>query len=60
MPRGRIPSPAVERKHRKVKPIRDPTLFEMEKLKLAGNLANLLRIERPYSEPGVLVSFVSI
>ena len=33
----RIPSPAVERKHPKAKPIRDPALFEMEKLELAGD-----------------------
>ncbi len=36
----------------KVTPIRDPTLFEMEKLEQAANLTTDLKIERPYSLPG--------
>jgi len=37
----------------KIEPIREPTLFEVEKLELAGNIANMLSIERPHSEPGI-------
>jgi uncharacterized protein YecE (DUF72 family) len=40
-------------KRSKVEPIRDPTLFEMGKLEDAGRLANALKVERPYSEPGL-------
>ncbi len=36
-------------------PIRNPTLFEMEKLDQAAELANELKIERPYSPPGILL-----
>ena len=36
-------------------PIRNPTLFEMEKLDEAGRLANSLEVQRPYSEPGLLL-----
>jgi uncharacterized protein YecE (DUF72 family) len=36
-------------------PIKDPTLFEMSKLEEAGILANSLSVERPYSEPGLLL-----
>ena len=43
----------MERKRPKVEPIRDPTLFEMEKLEQAGKLANSLSVQRPYSEPGI-------
>jgi len=41
----------------KVEPIRNPTLFQMEKLEEAGKLANQLKIERPYSLPetGILL-----
>ena len=42
-------------KRPKVGPIRNPTLFEMEKLERAGTLANSLTVERPYSEPGLLL-----
>lgn len=42
-------------KRPKVEPIRDPTLFEMGKLEQAGQLANLLKVERPYSEPGLFL-----
>jgi hypothetical protein len=34
---------------------RNPTLFEMDKLELTGNLVNSLNVERPYSEPGLLL-----
>jgi len=42
-------------KRPKVEPIRNPTLFEMEKLEQSGKLANSLTVERPYSEPGQLL-----
>ena len=42
-------------KRPKVEPIREPTLFEMDKLEDAGRLANSLSVERPYSEPGLLL-----
>ena len=42
-------------KRPKVEPIRNATLFEMDKLELAGNLANSLNLERPCSEPGLLL-----
>lgn len=42
-------------KHPRVGPIRSPPLFEMGKLEQAGNLANSLNVERPYSEPGLLL-----
>jgi hypothetical protein len=35
----------------KVEPIRNPTLFEMDKLEQAGNL----NVERHYSEPGLFI-----
>ncbi len=38
-------------KHPKVEPIRQPTLFQMEKLAEAAEL----KIERPYSLPGILL-----
>jgi hypothetical protein len=39
-----------------VDPIRNPTLFEMEKMVVAGRLVNSLNVERPYSdEPGLLL-----
>jgi uncharacterized protein YecE (DUF72 family) len=41
------------KKRSAVTPIKDPTLFEMGKLEEAGRLANSLKIERPYSEPGL-------
>jgi len=43
----------VARKRPKLEPIRNPTLFQMEKLEEAVKLANSLRVERPYSEPGL-------
>ena len=42
-------------KRPKVEPIRNPTLFEMDKLEQAGSLVNSLNVERPYSEPGLLL-----
>ena len=42
-------------KRPKVTPIRNPTLFEMEKLEQAGNLVNSLQVHRPYYEPGLLL-----
>jgi uncharacterized protein YecE (DUF72 family) len=42
-------------KHPRVEPIRNLTLFEMDKLEQARNLANSLNLERPYSEPGLLL-----
>jgi hypothetical protein len=42
-------------KRPKVEPIRSPTLFELDKLEQAGNLANKLSVERPYTEPGLLL-----
>jgi uncharacterized protein YecE (DUF72 family) len=45
----------VPPKRPKVEPIRNPTLFEMDKLEQAGSFVNSLNIERPYSEPGLLL-----
>jgi hypothetical protein len=45
----------VERKRPKVEPIRQPTLFQMEKLEEAPRLATEPKIERPYSLPGILL-----
>ena len=42
-------------KRPKIEPIRNPTLFKMGKLEQAPNLANSLNLERPYSEPGLLL-----
>ncbi len=42
-------------KRPKIEPIRNPTLFEMDKLEHAGRLVNSLNVERPYSEPGLLL-----
>ena len=42
-------------KRPKVEPIREPMLFEIAKLEVAGRLANSLNVERPYSEPGLLL-----
>jgi uncharacterized protein YecE (DUF72 family) len=39
----------------KVEPIRNPTLFQMEKLDEAGKLASELKIDRPYSLRGLLL-----
>lgn len=42
-------------KRQKVEPIRESTLFEMDKLEDGEQLANLLPVERPYYEPGLLL-----
>ncbi|MGB2899105.1 MAG: DUF72 domain-containing protein [Candidatus Acidiferrum sp.] len=42
-------------KRPKVEPIRAPTLFPMEKVEEAAELAGELKIERPYSLPGILL-----
>ncbi|HVS89757.1 MAG TPA: DUF72 domain-containing protein [Candidatus Acidoferrum sp.] len=42
----------VKSQRPKVETIRNPTLFQMEKLEEAGKLANSLKVERPYSLPG--------
>ena len=39
----------------KVEPIRNPTLFEMEKLEETEKLASSPTVERPYSLPGILL-----
>jgi hypothetical protein len=39
----------------KVEPIRQPTLFQMEKLDQAPELAGEQKIERPYSLPRILL-----
>ncbi len=39
----------------KLKPIRQPTLFQMEKLEKAAELTSQLKIERPYSLLGILL-----
>ena len=39
----------------KIEPIRNPTLFEMEKLDTAAELTRQPRVERPYSLPGILL-----
>jgi hypothetical protein len=41
-------------KRPRVKPIRQPTLFQMEKLE-GLKLASQLKIERPFSLPGILL-----
>src|SRR5260370_12814618 len=46
---------AVNPKRPKVEPIRNPTLFEMEKLEEAPKLAGELKIERPYALSGILL-----
>ena len=39
----------------RVEPIRQPTLFQMEKLEKAAERTSQLKIERPYSLPGILL-----
>jgi hypothetical protein len=39
----------------KVEPIRQPTLFQMEKVEELAEPAGELKIERPYSLPGILL-----
>jgi uncharacterized protein YecE (DUF72 family) len=45
----------VTPKRPRAEPIRNPTLFEMDKLEHAGQLVNSLEVERPYSEAGLLL-----
>jgi len=45
----------VTPKRPKAQAIPNPTLFEMDKLEDAGQLANSLQVERPYYEPGLLL-----
>jgi hypothetical protein len=45
----------VAPKHPKVEPIRNPTLFEMEKLEEAEKPASSYVVVRPYSLPGILL-----
>jgi uncharacterized protein YecE (DUF72 family) len=45
----------VKSQRPKVEPIRQPTLFQMEKLEKAAELTSQLKIERPYSLPGILL-----
>ena len=45
----------MTRRRPKIEPIRNPTLFEMEKLERAPQLETSLKVERPYSEPGLLL-----
>ena len=42
-------------KRPKAEPIRNPTLFEMDKIEQAGEPVNSLNLKRPYSEPGLLL-----
>jgi hypothetical protein len=42
-------------KRPKVEPIRNPTLFPMEKLEEAATPANTLPLDRPFSLPGILL-----
>jgi len=42
----------VAQKRPKVEPIRNPTLFPMEKLEEAAEPADQLKTPRPYSMPG--------
>jgi uncharacterized protein YecE (DUF72 family) len=45
----------VKSQRPKVEPIRQPTLFQMEKPEIAPELTSQLRIERPYSLSGILL-----
>jgi hypothetical protein len=45
----------VNPKRPKVEPIRNLTIFEMEKLDKGADLASQLKIERPFSLPGILL-----
>ena len=42
-------------KRPKAEPIRNPTLFEMDKIEQAGKPVDSLNLKRPYSEPGLLL-----
>jgi len=45
----------VKPKRPKVEPILQATLFQMDKLEEAAELAGDLKVERPYSLPGILL-----
>jgi hypothetical protein len=45
----------VKPKRSKVEPIRNPTLFPMEKLAEPGKLVSTLTVGRPFSLPGILL-----
>jgi len=45
----------VKSQRPKVGPIRQPTLFQTEKLEEAAKLAGELKIDRPFSPPGILL-----
>jgi uncharacterized protein DUF72 len=45
----------VKSQRPKVEPIRNPTLFQMEKLEESGKLPNTLNVERPVSLPEMLL-----
>ena len=45
----------MPRKRSRVEPIRNLTLFEMEKTERVGQPVNSLAVERPYSEPGLFI-----
>jgi len=45
----------MPRKRSRVEPIRNPTLFEMEKTERVGQPVNSVAVERPYSEPGLFL-----
>ncbi|MGB7844161.1 MAG: DUF72 domain-containing protein [Candidatus Acidiferrum sp.] len=55
MPTWKCYNPTVKTKRSKVEPIRDPTLFEMGKLEQAVQPVSDLHVERPYSEPRLLL-----
>ncbi len=42
-------------KRPKIEPIHQPTLFELDKLEKAADLASRLQVDRPYQEPGLLI-----
>ena len=46
---------AVKQPRPKVEPIRQPTLFPMEKLEELGKLASPLTVDRPFSLLGILL-----
>ena len=48
-------SETVKSQRPKVEPIRQPTLFQMENLEEPAEPAGELKIERPYSLPGILL-----
>ena len=46
---------AVKSKRPNVVPIKNPTLFAMEKIVEAGRLVNALKVERPYDNEELLL-----